>query len=323
MNNKTQPGLVSIIVPAYRHEKYIVDLLNSIIQQDYDKIEVIICDDCSNDRTFQVALDYEPKIKERGYAVQICRNESNQGVCKTFNYLLSMCHGEYIKPIASDDFLAKKTTITEYVMLFAEKRNLDAIVSNAFMVDENARYPLKNELTFNIFYNQTPDYKSDGLVERLYEDNYICAPALIYRRKVMETVGKYDETIGFEDWDFNLRMAEENVEIEYLNECLVAYRQVGTSQVHNLTEQGCLRHCRGQIQTLCKHEKAVGRSLAVKMERQVLYRYYDIATSNNYAELHKYVRSVMKKKRITLINWYITQMKMYIKRCVRGRDNGK
>lgn len=297
-------GLVSIIIPAYNHEKYVEDLLESIVNQTYSEIEVLVCDDCSSDNTYQRIQGYVEKLERKCRRIFICQNEINQGVCRTLNYLLSISNGEYIKPLASDDFL-DPCAIEKYVKIFEEDSNIDAIDANVYLVDEEATYPLEREHILGEFFKQTPDFSVEGMTERLYNDNYICAPSLIYRRKVVESLGGYDEDIVFEDWDFNLRMAESGLCVKYCAACLVAYRQVSGSQAHSISEDGCLKHCRGQIQTLEKHRGYVEKHCSNEAQKAVLFRYFGIAKENRYVNLHRYVNRMAKEKKLSVLNWHL------------------
>lgn len=86
---KQQP-LVSIVIPCYNHEKYVQESIQSVIEQDYDNIELIIIDDGSSDNSVT-------KIKEM---IQVCqkrfkrfefRHRPNKGLCATLNEALAWC----------------------------------------------------------------------------------------------------------------------------------------------------------------------------------------------------------------------------------------
>lgn len=321
MGAKMINGLVSIIVPAYNHERYIKDLFDSIAGQTYENIEVLLCDDCSTDNTYQLALSLKCELEEKGIKVCIFRNELNQGVCRTFNYLLSKSCGEYIKPIASDDFFADSQAIEKYVEMFRKNPDVDAVDANAYLVEDTSTYPHKDENVIRCMFDVEPDFSVEGLAGRLYADNYICAPSLMYRKRIIDSIGGYDEDIIFEDWDFNLRMAEGRVGIGYCDECLVAYRQAAGSQTHSVSEESCIRHCKGQIQTLDKHQQFVDVQCSYGAQKVILYRYFGLAKEMHYSKLEKYVKEQLKERHMQVWEWHAGNVKKKMKLRIRKSLN--
>lgn len=305
-------GLVSVIVAAYNHQQYISSLLDSILMQNYDYIEVLVCDDCSKDATYNIIQTYINKFRERGIKLILLRNEKNEGVCKTFNRLLELCEGEFIKPIASDDFLASTKSISTYVSAMEKSLSADVLVANAYMVNCAAEFPLCEETGLKLFYEALPkcDMDQDN-VQRMYQENYVCAPSALFRRRVVETVGVYDEDMLFEDWDFYLRVVEAGLNIAFLNECLVAYRQMENSASHGNTEQSYMRQFDGQMRTLVKHAQYVANE-GHKERKATLFHYYTIAVENDYRVLAKSVKTAMREQGISLWEWYYSYAKTAI-----------
>lgn len=102
MKNTYDDSLVSVVIPVYNSEKYILDTVNSAIQQTYKKIEIIIIDDCSTDNTKGVVLNKFPKNNIR-YFVQ----EKNKGAAEARNRGLKEAKGRYIAFLDSDDLWEK------------------------------------------------------------------------------------------------------------------------------------------------------------------------------------------------------------------------
>ena len=117
--------LVSIVIPAYNHENYIVDCLESIKAQTYNNIEIIIGDDCSSDDTFRIAQEWVQVNRDRFTRALVIRNNENKGITKNSNYLISLSEGYYVKDMASDDIL-DKDAISNMVQCF-EENDVDAV----------------------------------------------------------------------------------------------------------------------------------------------------------------------------------------------------
>ena len=90
---------VSVIIPLYNQEELVVKALNSIpIRED---IEVIVVDDCSQDKSYQVVSDY---LEQSALTIKLLRNEKNHGVGYTFNVGLDNAVGEFFTVLDSDDY---------------------------------------------------------------------------------------------------------------------------------------------------------------------------------------------------------------------------
>ena len=106
MGKKTDRDLVSVLILAYNAEKYIRDLLESIKDQTYQNIEIIISDDASKDDTVRIAQVWKDENRLCLKKMMIRSSEQNQGVVKNANLGFELCNGRYIKVIAADDKLA-------------------------------------------------------------------------------------------------------------------------------------------------------------------------------------------------------------------------
>lgn len=96
--NNLKP-LVSILIPVYNREKIILETIQSAKNQTYNNIEIIIVDNCSTDRTYEIISD-EAKKDNR---IKVFQNQGNLGPVKNWKKCLEYSKGEYIKILWSDD----------------------------------------------------------------------------------------------------------------------------------------------------------------------------------------------------------------------------
>lgn len=219
--------LVSILIPCYNHEKFVVDCISSVLNQDYDNIEILICDDCSTDQSWYLINSMRDVLEKRAKRVVLLKNDENRGITKSLNRLLQEARGEFVKPLASDDALVKRC-ISMYMQQFKIYPESDIFVSDGYIINEECRYPFGKQI--EKFYKDKPDLSGDDLFIRLYCDNIIFAPGVILRMNVYKEWGLYDESIGIEDWEYWLRVSKKNrVRFKYINECLVYYRKNNNS----------------------------------------------------------------------------------------------
>ncbi len=94
----TQP-LVSICIPSYNNEDFIIATLESVLQQTYSNFEILITDDCSKDKTVAVIKKIsDPRIR-------VIENERNLGIGRNWQKALSEATGKYVKLLCGDDIL--------------------------------------------------------------------------------------------------------------------------------------------------------------------------------------------------------------------------
>lgn len=225
--------LVSIIIPCYNHEQYIDGCIQSLINQTYRDIEVLICDDHSLDGSFEKLLEWKTLLEERFVRVEIDRNESNLGVCRTLNRLIRKAHGTYIKTLASDDILLSEA-ISDYVD-FAENSGCDVIFSNALLMEEEERNPFDHLEGRKVYYETLPRSGKD-LTGILFMGNYILGAALFFRSSTFDCYGLFDEQFLYEDWEYCLRVST-NSGIAYLDKPTVLYRVSAKSLSHYVVNE--------------------------------------------------------------------------------------
>ena len=106
MDRRDGHPLVSVALMTYNQEKYVKEALLSILNQTYDNLEIIVSDDCSKDGTWGIITSEIDLYRHNGGVhnnIILNKNESNLGVAKHFELILSKCHGEYVVCQAGDD----------------------------------------------------------------------------------------------------------------------------------------------------------------------------------------------------------------------------
>lgn len=218
--------LVSILVPAYNHENYIIDCLESVKKQTYTDIELIILDDFSSDYTYFLAQRWCVDNSNYFLNCEVYQNTENCGVARNCNILLGKAKGYYIKFIASDDMLMPNA-ISDMVAFFEDNTDYDFIFSNGYHVLNCSTYPISKECISTVLYKKIPPH-GKGIFDELYKKDYIAAPTVMLKRTTFDRYGLYSEGYVFEDWEYWLRVAVDG-NIGYLKKKTVAYRDAPVS----------------------------------------------------------------------------------------------
>ena len=169
MKNK----LVSVIVSAYNSEETLEESINSLINQTYENIEILIMDDFSTDKSNIILKN----IKKKSKKVKLFENNKNIGLTLSLNKLIKLSNGELIARHDCDDY-SDPQRISKQVS-FLEERNLDACTSRAIVKDTNKTIP---NLSYFIPKNLIIKYK-----------NPFIHGTLLIKKSVLEKVNYYDE----------------------------------------------------------------------------------------------------------------------------------
>lgn len=214
---KNKKGLVSILVLAYNAQEYIIDMLNSIREQTYERIELIIADNGSVDLTQAYAADW---VKENSYRFErtvFHKNKENIALTKNINLGISLCRGKYIKFAYADDMLLPDCIEKNYNM--CEENNLEVVFSNVkYMGTNRLAYRRDSQIQFYML-------PADEQHKRLVVTNVVLAPTFFCRKSVLSRMGGYDERYKYlDDYPMWLKMTAHGIKLHYLNDVTVLYR---------------------------------------------------------------------------------------------------
>ena len=207
--------LVSVIIPCYNHENFVQDCIQSVIDQDYQNIELIIIDDGSKDSSVQKIEEMMPLCKERFTRFEF-RHRPNQGLCNTLNEGLKWVEGEYLCSVASDDiWLEEKTSLQ--VKYLNENPETVAVFGNMTLINEHNTILEKHNMP----------YKRHTFDDIFLHQFYIPTPTNMARTKAIKNTGGYPPNLIIEDWYMWLKLAETNGYLDCLPNTFAYYRRHG------------------------------------------------------------------------------------------------
>jgi glycosyltransferase involved in cell wall biosynthesis len=221
--------LISIIVLSYNNSSYIFDTINSILQQNYRNIELIITDDGTEGFNKQMYVDYILKNRKENITNLIVhKNEVNLGTVKNVNNAIQMSKGEYIKIIAADDVFYDGNVISSFVAYF--KKTDSIIVASKIDSCDSKLVSSPNDFYDNLEFNLTKLNSKQCFIE-LCKGNFIPAPGVCFTRKLFAQYGYFDQNYRLmEDWPMWLRLTRNGCKIDFLNIISAKYRAyIGTS----------------------------------------------------------------------------------------------
>ncbi len=209
--------LVSVLIPCYNHAKYVMRTIDSIMEQNYPNMELLVIDDGSKDDSVQVIRECELKWGK----TFLVEAQPNMGLCKTLNKLEKLAKGKYLCFIASDDWMLPEKLKVQVEYLEANP-HVGMVYSDALTYFEG-----QESLQHIKYADNNP---SGWLFDHLLDGNFITACSTMIRGNCFEKVGYFDEAAIAEDWDMWLRIARE-YEIHYIDKPTAVYRIHGKNTV--------------------------------------------------------------------------------------------
>ena len=246
---------VAVIIPAYNRERYIRATINSVLNQTYPNIDIIVVDDGSTDNTLRILNEFEKKIRLLQHPGGI-----NKGQSAAINLGMRESESEYVAILDSDDlFHPKKIQLqVEYL-----ERNPDVglVYSNGVAIDESGNY------LYTMF---EQGHRELNKPEMVLLDCYFNVPSnSLVRRTAFEQAGEFDEMLrSAQDHDMAIRLAEVT-SLAYLDEVLWFYRRHSATQ----SEQNADRRWKLGFVILDKAAKRYPYSSKIKRKRRAVLHF--------------------------------------------------
>jgi glycosyltransferase involved in cell wall biosynthesis len=220
--DKENNVLVSVLMTAYNREKYIAEAIESVLSSIYKNFELIIVDDCSNDRTVEIVREFALKDEKIRFYI----NEKNLGDYANRNKAAEYAKGKYIKYCDSDDKLFDWTL--DYCVKMMEK------YPDAGMGILNLNKDIKDEY-LNL---------DDAIYTNFFQKEilYIGPSGTILRRDAFEKISCYKPDYGpASDMYFNLKMAA-SFPVVLLSKVFFFYREHDGQEIKNKYSYVCYNY---------------------------------------------------------------------------------
>ncbi len=234
--------LVSVICLCYNQARFVEEALQSVMDQIYNPIELIVVDDGSTDDS----VNRIEAFRKRHPEILFLNLLSNHGMCAAFNKGLQLAKGEFIIDLAADDVLLPHR-VQRQVAVFSElDRTYGVIFTDAILIDENGQR-IKQYYKFK----KIADIPSGDIYGHILRQHFICSPTMMSRRQVYEDLEGYDQSLCYEDFDFWVRSSRK-YNYFFLNEVLTLKRQVRDSDSSQWYRQGHNPHLQSTLMVLQK-----------------------------------------------------------------------
>lgn len=204
MANEYVPRLVSVIIPTYNRAHLIQNSLNSVVQQTYRPIELIVVDDGSSDNTEEV---FKKWLEENDICDVLIKyiKTVNGGAPRARNIGLQNCSGQFIQYLDSDDYIAPEKLCAHVAVLF--KSGADFVWSNS----------QRTETRVESFKKPDPDKAVCYVGKKKLKFPTQIVKGL-FRRQVCQRVGPWNIKLQrYQDWEYGVRAISHCRKIAFLD----------------------------------------------------------------------------------------------------------
>ncbi|MGA2254245.1 MAG: glycosyltransferase [Thermoguttaceae bacterium] len=223
---RTDIPLVTAIVGCYNHERYVQETLDSVLAQTYPNIQLVVFDDCSRDGSVATIRDW---IDRHNVVCTLLAHSKNVGICASLNDALLHARGKYITMVAADDVWLSEKTAKQVEIMESLSEDVGVLYSDAYRINESGELLPQ---TFIPFYRTLSTMPEGRIFDTLIKGNFIPAMTALIRRECYQSVGGYDESLFFEDWDMWARISRV-FQFAFCPFLCAKYRVVGTSMSHS------------------------------------------------------------------------------------------
>lgn len=312
MESNMEP-LISVIIPVYNVDKYLYKCIKSITEQSYEKLEIILIDDGSNDNCPLICDKWQEKDKRI-----IVKHIKNSGVSHARNVGLKVCTGEYILFVDGDDFVDENMISILYKKIASN--NADIAVCNYYIYKNSLDYfEQKERIKIKEIMND------DEFINYLFSCIAICGFVWnkLYRRESILGANKiiFDENINMlEDLLFNCEVSKNIKKVCYIKEPLYNYVQRNLSALHSEKIEYKINGLMAHIKIIKFLEEQKNERVWIeKMQFMIgveIMKYYlhkeKKENHDNVEEIYKYYNKYIKEKTVFKVKKYKKIIKYYI-----------
>lgn len=222
--------LVSVILPVYNEEKYIGEAIDSILNQTYKNLELIIIDDGSTDHTLEVVMERKNKDDR---VVVITRR--NKGLVSSLNEGILISHGEYIARMDADD-ISHKDRLEKQINYLETHKEVYLLGTNYDLLFEDSLDEGIKKAAQGTHKRSMAHIDKDKWFLSINETMKFIHPTIMMRKSLFDEIGLYRE-YKLEDIELYFRCGVNNKRVDKLDEVLLDYRVRAASKSRTDTRE--------------------------------------------------------------------------------------
>jgi glycosyltransferase involved in cell wall biosynthesis len=195
-----QKPLVSVVCLCYNQARFVEEAINSVLAQTYANIQLIVVDDASTDNSAAIIRE----IASKHPTIEHLLLPENLGNCRAFNRALPLARGEFIIDLAADDVFMPDRIERQVEIFSSLDDSFGVVFTDAIYIDEDGKF-LREHYAYLFRKNLLKGIPEGDVYRHVLTRYFICSPTMMVRKKVMDDLHGYDESLSYEDFDFWVR----------------------------------------------------------------------------------------------------------------------
>lgn len=281
--------LVSVIIPCYNQGNFLLDAVNSVLDQTYTNWECIIVNDGSSDNTEDIAKSFTAKDPRIHYFFQ-----ANKGLPATRNVGIKMAKGQFIQLLDSDDII-RPNKLELQLKTFDESKNADIVYSEFLCFDNESPgklYSFTNRYIIS-------DNAIDDFIFKWPKELILSPHSFLFRKACFDNWGLFDESLrNGEDWDLYVRFSIHNAKFVFQEGVLALYRRHPDSICSDKNSEVLFSY---KVKMMNKHR--INPNLSLRHRRQVNYMLHDFIGKEAFDHL-KNIKILKGIKKLISASYY-------------------
>src|SRR6187551_836972 len=184
--------LVSVICLSYNHERFVRQAVDSVMNQTYKNIEIIVVDDASNDSS----QDIIQKLVTEFPFIQFLPIKKNVGNCKAFNLGFALSKGEFIIDFATDDIMMPERIAKQIERFQSLSQDTGVVFTDAIYVNQDELF-LRQHYEYFFRKRLLKEVPQGDVYNKVISRYFIASPTMMVRRTVFDEIGGYDENLAY------------------------------------------------------------------------------------------------------------------------------
>ncbi|MEP2274048.1 MAG: glycosyltransferase, partial [Reichenbachiella sp.] len=182
--------LVSIIAIAYNHEQFLKDTLDSVLNQTYPNIELIIIDSASSDSSAARIQDW---VKDKSLPIQTVFHQDRRSITQNANVGLQLAKGKYYQILSCDDNLEPEKIKNQVEVFLHSDEKLAMVYCDAVKIDDKGFHLPEPTFFEERAWQVESQLPSGSIFPILLQDYFIVAPTVLVDLEKVRELGAYDE----------------------------------------------------------------------------------------------------------------------------------
>lgn len=316
--------LVSIIILSYNNYQYLYEALESLLNQDYPNIELILSNDASKDFDKKAVTSYlKSKQKTKINNFRIINNRINLGTVKSLNNAIRLAKGEFLLFFAADDALYDNKVVSRFISAFNKlPASAQVVTAQLGMYDIHLKKLIQlfiKKRDIALLKQRNPRMLFGQMSTRCI----IAAASTCYRTSLLKKVGYFDERYKLiEDWSSALRLSRLGITFYFEDFIAFKHRDGGISHGNIHGEKKLNKKYELDLLNIMKHEVLPYIDILQEDQRKDFisayedrkwrFQYHFIVNKNSNVQLQKFIkqnwRQMLRGNFIDLRRYFVEQI---------------